>query len=296
MITQAAIFTDVLSYDQELNCVVVQFGDSSRIDRSGIIRIELPVLEAEQTRYAKAIGELEALKAIIANPWRLCSEYHHHEPSGTVGTPWRQRGLNIIQVSQGATRKALLAAIGDGDREHPVSAFAKWGVFWLEGAKLQVAKKLTTAQRDVGARYVNEYAITASTSRENVVTSPVLGRVEISEHALSQFTARSGFKGVDPSTPYPEQATPPASCALSLSRWLMKEELVEIRLADNIAKKKERRYSRSEFWGVPEQLFRFTTVPLDSASRRLVTVYVRPKPVGMDPEEHLTHPGIALSQ
>ncbi len=283
-----AVFTQVVGYDEELHRVDVQFGDSSRIDMSGVIHVTLPLLEGPMARHAKAIGELEALKAIIANPWRLTPNYHHHAPSGAIGIPWRQRGMNTIQVSQGATRKALLASIGDSNRDHPASAFSAWGVFWLEGAKIQVAKKLSSQQKEAESRYQNTYKLTASTQRENVVVSPVIGHVEISEHALEQFAFRAGFKDADPQTPFAEHTLGPASCALSLSKWLMKNELIRIKLADKIAKKKERRYSSaSEYWGVPDQLFRFTTVPLSNDLRRLVTVYVRPKPVGMDPEESL---------
>ncbi|WP_304526839.1 hypothetical protein [Halomonas sp. I5-271120] len=289
--TRAAVFTQVESVSPSLEYADIVFGDTSRIDRSGRIRVTLPVLDEPLAGYAGAIAELEALKAIIANPWRLAEDYHAHEKPGSVGIAWNQRTLNVIQVSQGATRKALLAVIGESAKDHPAKPFAKWGKFWLEGAKVRVGKRLDAYQQEALARYSNAYAIEASTSRENRVMSPVAGPIELSEHALEQYAARSGFIGntaAANNSPIPVQQHSPGSFSLSLSRWLLKENLSKLRLSQAVTKRKEKRYlSPSEYWGVPEQLFRFTLVPIGNDVRRLVTVYVRQRPVGMDPEETL---------
>lgn len=284
MSSRAAVFTEVVGLHPDSNTVDVRFGDASRIDMSGTVRVTLPELTEKEARFAKTIAELEVLKVVLTNPWLLRPDYHNHSRQPGIGIAWSQRSLSTIQVSQGATRKALLSVIGSGSREHEAYSFANWGLFWLEGARIRVAKKFSPFQDEAFRRTAtNRYALTASTKRNNTVSSPVIGQVEVSHHALKKFASRAGFRNSDGLSPVPEQESTPGSCAATLSRWLMRGDLVRLHLDERIAKNKERRHREgASYWGVPGEPYRFTTVRLGKEKQLLVTVYTRPSPVGQD--------------
>jgi len=297
-----AYFTNVHSHDVDSRTVVVTFGDPSSIRRSGYVTVRLTHTDVPE-EFDAVVAELEVLKTIVADPWRLISDYHHHANPGVVGIAWAKRALNTIQVSQGATRKCLLAAIRR-KCNHPAARYAQWAVYWLPGAKLKVCKTLADDLRswlhplpemvkEVEDYVTPSYELEARYSLENVVKTPWLGDVELSLHAIDQFAYRSGLVP-DANGEYAEHSAPnlisaPRSLALALSKQLQRTDIHRLHLADPILKRKQISHvTKAEYWGIPETRLRLTIVPqLGGRPPRLVTVYNRRHMVGSDPGEQL---------
>ena len=298
-----AYFTNVHSHDPETRTVVVAFGDPSSIRRSGYVTVRLTHTDVPE-EFDATVAELEVLKTIVADPWRLNPDYHHHANPGVVGIAWAKRALNTIQVSQGATRKCLLASMRR-KCNHPAASYAHWAVYWLPGAKLKVCKTLTDDLRSwlhpqpdmvkvEEEDYVTPtYELEARPTLENVVKTPCMGDIELSLHAIDQFAYRSGLipdaKGEYAEHSAPNLISAPRSLALALSRQLQRTDIRRLHLADPILKRKQISHvTRAEYWGIPETRLRLTIVPqLGGRPSRLVTVYNRRHMVGSDPGEQL---------
>lgn len=297
-----AYFTNVHSHDPDTRTVIVAFGDPSSIRRSGYVTVRLTHTDVPE-EYDAVVAELEVLKTIVADPWRLTPDYHHHTNPGVVGIAWAKRALNTLQVSQGATRKCLLAAMRRKSH-HPAARYAQWAAYWLTGAKLKVCKTLTDELRswlhplpemvkDIENYVTPTYELEARYSLENVVKTPWLGDVEMSLHAIDQFAYRSGLIP-DANGEYAEHSAPnltsaPRSLPLALSRQLQRTDVRRLHLADPILKRKQISHvTKAEYWGIPETRLRLTIVPqLAGRPPRLVTVYNRRHMVGTDPGEQL---------
>ncbi|GEM_PF-2140221 len=297
-----AFFTNVHSHDPNTRTVVVAFGDPSSMRRSGYVTIRLRHTDVPE-EFDTTVAELEVLKTLVADPWRLTPDYHNHANPGVVGIAWGKRALNTIQVSQGATRKCLLAAMRR-KCHHPAASYANWAAYWLIGAKLKVTKTLPDELRSwihplpemvkEAEDYVPPtYELEASPSLENVVKTPWLGDVEITLHAIDQFAYRSGLvpdaNGEFAEHSAPNRVSAPRSLALALSRQLQRQDIRPLHLADPILKRKQVSHiTRAEYWGIPETRLRLTIVPsLAGRPPRLVTVYNRRHMVGHDPSEQL---------
>lgn len=215
--------------------------------RSGFINV---MLNKPQTESA-LLGELIAIRYLLFSG----KAFDRKNMGGT--------GVRLV-VSRGAIKKL---ANNRSDKTYliPVAAF-------LQG-RMSGAEIVVSQSKDVFklAEVCEEETIIASdilNPEFEALDLPALGKVVITDHALSQFINRAPDCGKKP--------------WVSLLARASNERLKQLPIPKNVLEHKERKYGRAdnvELWGHDSSPFKFLVINEEGQSRRLVTVFNRVDPL-----------------
>lgn len=207
------------------------------------------VLMADATEDAEITAELVAIKYLL------------FDKQVFDRVPLSAKGYKLI-VSRGAIKKL---AQGRSDKAH-LQHYAFGLTHTMKGVAIEVAHRTdwVTEQTLENVELIDQSSI--SIRNHDIVDTPALGKVLVTQHAVEQYQTRSPNE--DPTVP---RAT--------LIRRLSHPELISFALDDRVLAHKARKYGRSdnvEVWGHETSATRFLTVrDEEKGVRTLVTVFRR---------------------
>lgn len=207
------------------------------------------VMLADATEDAEVMAELVAIKYLL------------FDMKVFDRVPMSAKGYKLV-VSRGAIKKL---AQGRSDKQH-LKRHAYILSTTLKGIAIEVAHRAdwVTEQTHENVERIDESAIRIR--NHDIVDTPVMGKVLITQHAVDQYQTRS-----------PSEA--PSVPRATLIKRITHPDLVNFALDERVLAHKARRYGRSdnvEVWGHETSTTRFLTVrDEEEGIRTLVTVYRR---------------------
>lgn len=215
-------------------------------NRSGLVNVKL---SDERITYS------DNDKAIVGE---LCAVRYLLNDKQVFGTKLLSAaGLRLI-VSKGAIKK--LAKGKSSKKQFLVhSAFLRRQ---LEGVELKVCNRLA----DPGETEVTAVSITDKVIRDDIIESPAMGKVIITQHAVERYAER--FSSGNPSYP-----------RASLVKVIQSPELDMFPMPEAVRAHKARKYRNckdtSELWGHPSSSLKLQVINNANGLRTVVTVFER---------------------